>query len=664
MTLRVTQQFVEFTTTDSEDTDIRLTSQWAEVAASGTDYDPDLRLTSQWVEVAAAGYDYAPKLRVTSQWVEVGVANIHRGFTSLPGTIRSTLAGSTILPGHSATNGGLTPPATDERSAASVLFLTQAADWTGPLPLATALSTLALTDASDYTFGAYGRPADSTISLTQAATANIKMLTASNTLLLSQSAYIPATHELSAESDMDIDGSWSQTTEVSGTLRLDAESTIVLDQDADNQAKSRSVISTINLTQTAVADRVITAASTIVLTQSAQQGFVNLSAESTIVLTQTAQQTAVERSAVSAINLSQTARSNIKMLAAESTIVLTQDDSVLQPYYREATSAISGTEFVYNPGTGQVEEVKWGWDDPANNVATYTLITGERAGSDIIQVQQAATVVFISATAEDLTASSTLALSHDADHGFAETASSTIALTQEATGTLSELSSSTLALDQDVFLEAVFNNATVSALNLSQAVVAAKITGTTRCDYDPSIGSNSNPLAPAPPRPVIPPPAVTPIDRFKLVYPHYGRLAVGDTLQDELVLRAPRFGNREGVQTTRVNRETRNGTLIIYRDPIWPEYYQLTVEFGGLSETQGRGLLTFIESHLGLEIGIQDHEGHYWTGFITNPDEAVVQDGRQRYSASLQIEAQPLVTHDTSLTSHLTVLQSAEAVLN
>jgi hypothetical protein len=221
-----------------------------------------------------------------------------------------------------------------------------------------------------------------------------------------------------------------------------------------------------------------------------------------------------------------------------------------------------------------------------------------------------------------------------------------------------------LTLDQDVFLEAVFNNAAVSTLNLSQAVVAAKVTATTRCDYDPSIGSNSNPLAPAPPRATIPPPAVVPIDRFKLVYPHFGRLAVGEALQDELVLRAPRFGNREGVQTTRVNRETRNGTLIIYRDPIWPEFFQLTVEFGGLSETQGRGLLTFIESNLGLEIGIQDHEGHYWTGFITNPDEAVIQDGRCRYSASLQIEAQPLVTHDTDLTSHLNVLQSAEAVLN
>lgn len=644
MTLRVTQQFVEFATTDAESTDIRL--------------------TSQWVEVAAAGYDYAPKLRVTSQWIEVGMANLHRGFTSVPGTIRATLAGSTILPGHSAGNGGIAPPETDQRSAASVLFLTQAADWAGPIPLATAESTLALTDDADYTFGAYGRPADSTISFTQAATANIKMLTASSTLSLSQSAYVPSTYDVSAESDLDIDGTWAQLAEVSGTLRLDAESTIVLDQDADNQSKYRDVISTINLTQAATVERILTAASTIVLTQSAQQGFVNLYAESTIALVQAAQQTQLERSAVTTIDLSQEARSNIRMLAAESTLALTQSNNVLQPYYRSAVSAISGTELVFNPETFEVDEIKWGWDDPANNVATYRLITGPRDASDIIQLQQEATVVFISATAEDLTADSTLTLSQEAYHGFAVTASSTINLTQEATATTTELASSTLALDQDVFLQSVFNRAAVSELNLNQAVAPAKVTSATRCHYDPSIGSNSNPLAPVPPRPVIPPQAVVPTDRFKLVYPHFGLLATGETLQDELVLRAPRFGNREGVQTTRVNRETRNGTLIIYRDPIWPEYFQLTLEFGSLSETQGRGLLTFIESHLGLQIGIQDHEGRYWTGFITNPDEAVIQDGKARYSASLQIEAQPLVTHDVSLTSHIGVLQTAEAVLN
>jgi hypothetical protein len=467
-------------------------------------------------------------------------------------------------------------------------------------------------------------------------------------------------HNVSAATDINP----AQAAEASGTIRVSAESTIVLNQDADSQSKYRSLGNVIALTQAATYDWIITAASTIVLTQIAQQGFIGLFAESTIVLDQSVSQITLNRSAETTIELSQIAVSNIKMLAAESVIELTQDDNVLQPHYPAAVSAISGTELVFNPVTFQLEEVKWGWDDPANSVATYQLITGERAASDIIQIQQSATVVFIDADAEDLTADNTLNLSQSVIHGFAEVASNTLALTQEATATLSELASSTLTLDQDVFLEAVFNNAAVSTLNLSQAVVAAKVTATTRCDYDPSIGSNSNPLAPAPPRATIPPPAVVPIDRFKLVYPHFGRLAVGEPLQDELVLRAPQFGNREGVQTTRINRETRNGTLIIYRDPLWPEFFQLTVEFGGLSETQGRGLLTFIESNLGLEIGIQDHEGHYWTGFITNPDEAVIQDGRERFSASLQIEAQPLVMHDTDLTSHLNVLQSAEAVLN
>lgn len=550
-------------------------------------------------------------------------------------------------------------------TATSTLALTSVADWTGPLPQENTGNTLALTDGAVVDLSVYGRKAVSVLDMDVETTSNIKELYAESTIELTQDNYQPATYVLYTESDMDMEHVWASFAEFHGTIRLDAESTITFDQDADHQIKGRSVTTSIELTQTATFSRVITAESTIVLTDAAFQGFVNLWAENIIELDHVGRSDLLVRYSETAITLDHAATSNIKMLEAETVIELAQSNNVMRPWRVSATSAISGAVYDYNPDTGFVEWMYWGFDDPDNNVAKVTLSNAHRNAEHIIQLQQEATKVFISATADDLDADNTIVLTQEAIAGLAEEASSVITLTHEATATTTELASNTLQLDHDVFLQAVLITPAVSELNLKQAVIAVKIDDTTLCDYDPSIGSNDDPDVPSPPRPVIPPPQVlSPTDRFKLVYPHFGLLTAGASLQEELILRAPHFGNREGVHVTRINRETRNGTLIIYRDPVWPEYFQLTLEFGVLSETQARRLLIFIESTLGLEIGIQDHEGRYWRGFITNPDSVIVQDGTCKYSASLQIEARQLVAQDMGVRSYIGVMQLASAVLN
>ena len=50
-------------------------------------------------------------------------------------------------------------------------------------------------------------------------------------------------------------------------------------------------------------------------------------------------------------------------------------------------------------------------------------------------------------------------------------------------------------------------------------------------------------------------------------------------------------------------------------------------------------LLTFYETYLGDEIGLLDWEHRYWKGVITQPD-AVIQDGRDSYSASFEFEGE------------------------
>lgn len=124
MALRVTQQFVEFlATTTTEDSDLRLTTGFVDVGASGGDYDPDARLTTAFVQVSGpvddneytpttrlttqfvqvSGYvsenEYNPTTRLTTHWVDVAATSPHRGFTSILGTPKSTLAGSTFILG-------------------------------------------------------------------------------------------------------------------------------------------------------------------------------------------------------------------------------------------------------------------------------------------------------------------------------------------------------------------------------------------------------------------------------------------------------------------------------------------------------------------------------------------------------------------------------------
>jgi hypothetical protein len=89
-----------------------------------------------------------------------------------------------------------------------------------------------------------------------------------------------------------------------------------------------------------------------------------------------------------------------------------------------------------------------------------------------------------------------------------------------------------------------------------------------------------------------------------------------------------------------VLRETRGGTLIVYADPIWPQTQTLALSFSGLTRTEAQNLLTFLETYLGLEIGLLDWEQRYWKGVIMTPDHPVIEDSRGRFSASFEFEGE------------------------
>jgi len=163
---------------------------------------------------------------------------------------------------------------------------------------------------------------------------------------------------------------------------------------------------------------------------------------------------------------------------------------------------------------------------------------------------------------------------------------------------------------------------------------AVDFSGQSVCQYDPSIGANSDPDAPEPPAKAIHGPMAGIQVPFQLVYPSAG------TVTDSVSLRAPNLGNKDRLSFNRVLRETRGGTLIVFADPIWPKVQTLVLSFFGLFRVEAQALLAFLETHVGQEIGLIDWEHRYWRGVIITPDEPIVEDRFDGFSASFEFQGE------------------------
>jgi hypothetical protein len=69
----------------------------------------------------------------------------------------------------------------------------------------------------------------------------------------------------------------------------------------------------------------------------------------------------------------------------------------------------------------------------------------------------------------------------------------------------------------------------------------------------------------------------------------------------------------------------------------------LAVTIVGLKETDVDALQTFMQATVGQEIGLTDWEGRLWKGYITNPNEPAVQDGRAMWTVSFLFEGEMLL---------------------
>ena len=155
-----------------------------------------------------------------------------------------------------------------------------------------------------------------------------------------------------------------------------------------------------------------------------------------------------------------------------------------------------------------------------------------------------------------------------------------------------------------------------------------------RKQYTPFLGENTSSDDFTDPPRQLQAPQGSLTDRFSLYYPPIG------SRTNQVVLRAPELDNRDRNAYTRVNRETRGGHLSVYSDPDWPSVRTLAVTIIGLTEAQVDELQTFLQATIGQEIGLTDWEGNIWYGFVTNPSEEATQDGKDRWTVTLEFQGE------------------------
>jgi hypothetical protein len=508
----------------------------------------------------------------------------------------------------------------------SALSLTQTATLSGVPRRKSATSAITVTQTA-IGIGPYKPVATSALSITDMARQNIIQLPVFDVLILSDAARVANTYEISATSALVLNQS-----AIGVNNHVYATSAIALADEADTTEKRRSVTDAITVTDTATVEKVKVVKSTLTLTDSAVQGIVGVSLTSALSLTDLARIVSIKIVASpSVIELTDTVTSNIKMLSAESTLVLADSLNVIRPWRVSAVNELTTIELVFDLDTFTFIEVITGLQDSVS-----VLQDSPRLTSNIISFATQATQYILRADAIAAAAESVLALT---DQGriskSVSNESQTINLTQSATGVVgTELTSDLDTLDVAATVTISRANITASnTLEVVQSVAFIIEKSNVLCTYTPFVGATSDPDAPTPPPTTYTAAGVTP--GFRLQYPGIGGVT------DELILRAPNLGNLDRLSMTRINRETRGGTLIVYADPVWPKVQTLLLSFSGLSYTESQALLAFMEGHIGEEIRLIDWEDRLWRGVIVNPQDPVVQDGKGcKYTASFEFEGE------------------------
>jgi len=315
-------------------------------------------------------------------------------------------------------------------------------------------------------------------------------------------------------------------------------------------------------------------------------------------------------------------------VAAVSPLAITQAEVTARPWYLSVESPLQTLTEEYDPEADELVEQIAGLRDAARVSRPLPLAVVQP-----IPLGQSASAVKVKPAAINVSAESILELLGNVRPSRTGDVGHWLAFTQSAA--VDQCKPARSAVDLVAEAAALWTGLrdADSALHVRQSATYYLVSAGVLQRYHPFVGTGDVGVLAAPPLALEGPrPGVT--VSFQLVYP-----ASGPAI-DSVTLRAPNLGNKDRLGFNRVLRETRGGTLIVFADPAWPKVQTLVLNFSGLSGEQARQLLAFLDAHLGEEVGVYDWEHRYWTGVITTPTEPVVQDGRDRFSASFEFEGE------------------------
>jgi len=531
-----------------------------------------------------------------------------------------------------------------DRSASSELTLDHLASLTKTVNVG-ADSTISLTDEAVVTTGAwvYDVSAESSLSLASEAAVTtgvwLHEVSATSVLALTQEANgaLGTVYDLSAASALSLSQE-STVSEDQWILDLSADSTLALTQAAavttDQWIHELGAENVLALSQEALGAFIIDASaeSQLTLDQEATAGFIRtLTADNALAFSQEATGLVTHEYYVDAESwledLDQSVSTvNVLNLSAGSTLALDHSLLVARPWYVSATNVLQETHQEFVPGTLDIIEVTTG----LNTSASVNTVLNLGAQSPIA-LGQNANFGFIEPGGILVSAENVLELDQDAWITRLGTASSYLEMSQSAVAHGSKPLGSEIDLEQSAGVTVVRNRMAESDLELGQTVtyVLIKHGAVALFDYAPATGGGPIPGALQGPFPGV-------TSRFSLIYPAEG------TPTDTIELRPPDLGNKDRLSFDRINRETRGGTLTIFADPDWPKVQTLVLSFSALYREEAHELIRFVREHLGLEVKLSDWEQRVWRGVITTPNEPVIQDGKDSFSASFEFEGELL----------------------
>ena len=239
---------------------------------------------------------------------------------------------------------------------------------------------------------------------------------------------------------------------------------------------------------------------------------------------------------------------------ALSSLVLHDKADYRGPRLLSASDLLQRTGYRVDP-TGAVVTYPIGLSD----FASAALIPATpRTASHRLSLRERAVGIVIRADAIPATASDTLTLTDMAARNQLLGATSRLVLTNLATAVVTKVIRETLVLHESATVKQVLNLSASDLLTLHDALAYVTRPESVQWQYHPLIGSGFA-GQPTPPASSLAGP-VSGIGSVRFVWP-----AAAPT--DSMVLRSPEFGNKDRLTFTRISRETRGGTLIVFADP-------------------------------------------------------------------------------------------------